>query len=989
MRNVIKRTLAYLLSAAMLIPVFAYAEESYCEDANPEVYILASRGGGDSVTGETVENVYNNLNRCSPLALWYKDYNGRGAYYVHSNYPDTMQVECQTPTLMHRIMADKSYKSFETKVSDFENSVIKFSISAAANYSKILPDSDGDKSIKFGLAHTLNDGSANYRPTEVKYVSIKHYGDLAAVGNDKTKYFDFAIPVKDILKSDDFAAINNSTESELKAEDINAFVFAIDHPDPASNKSSSPIFYFADVRIENQPNPVQNLNYTSSSDTAELTWDASESGNAKYNIFRDGQYISTVSQTYFTDYRLSPDTDYVYGIQVQSGLGTSAAEKITARTKNYFDDPPLLAATFSNISIDGSPSLKDKCIKDGNTQITGTLKSNLYEGGAAVAAVYIKDGKMTDIDVDILDSLEKGDFSLSLDTEIGGEVRFFAVDSLESLTLLSQLAVLNDDGFFEIKIEPAADKASEIKAEFDSTDSGFFVSNASLGGAVIMAYPDETDPKDITKQNVKQSVAYLFVTDSSATAENPVKIVFNDKAFDDGKYLFALTTAANEVNNEPIGEQYAKPETILGIYSSLNSGTVTVSQAISCVETPILNLDLTDFNRVSKEAAMNRFLEIKPYLSGVSDIKDTLDKAVGTVLFCSAVPKNDLDVKKYASIIGLDAGIANELTSLESNSEVKAYAYRLMTQKSSDTINNENAAKLFKDCYVSSLASNRDNTWQMLKAVIEKYNIADFSEIPSYIDESDVFKAMLGKDYSSADEIKSEYAAAVKSAKESYSSKRGNGGGGGGKSGSSASPVPVYVPDDNVGSRTAEEKNYRTFTDLPKTHWAYDSVENLVDKKIISKATIFRPEDTVTREEFVKMIAVSLGLVANSVCGFDDVPGDSWYAPYINAAFSQGVATGISQTSFGVGANITRQDMAVMLYRALGKVPDEVISDYVMNFEDNGEIADYAQNAVRYLSKINVINGDTSSRVRPNDFATRAESAKMICSFLDFVNSSR
>ncbi|MGN0180220.1 MAG: S-layer homology domain-containing protein [Monoglobaceae bacterium] len=1003
MRNIIKKTMAYIICAAMLLPGAAFADDEYSADANPETYIFYS-GKNSPVSDSEVQNFYPYANRCSPVYCT-KEKDG-SAYNFHTGYADSLITNINMegknpddffiPERLHRVMsAYENGKYADFTISDFENCYIEFSIKSGANYNKVNTDADGDKVIRLGLAHTSND--ALDFPSEVKYVNIKNYGDLGAVTNGYTK---FVIPVKDIMDKGEFYAINGSNGTRLRAEDVNSIVFAIDLPDPrvdSSYKSSTPIFSLNYLCIVNRPSEVQNISYTSKSDEASLSWDAVSSGeDVSYNIFRDGKYIATTAETSFTDTGLEPNTDYSYGIQTHIGKGTSQAVNLSVRTKNFFSDSPLLAASFENVKINGDENLKGKTVADGTTTICGTLIKATstavlqeYMEEAVVAAVFIDEkGIMQDIDIDNLNSAKK-DFSLSLETKKGGEVRFFAVDSLEKLTLLSQLGIMNDEGFFVANIAPAEDSAENVKVDFDSADSGFFIADGSDSRVVLLAYPKETDLSGVTKENVKDKVSYLYVTDASASQEAPVKIIFDSDTFKDGEYLFAVTTVGNSMEGKPCEASYATPTTISLIYGRLNDPAVTVEQATECLENPILKLDLTDFNRVSKEKAVQRFLDKKPELKGVSDIKAVLDEAVGTVLFCSAVEKSDADVTKYKDIIGLDSDVAAALIENKDAADVKQYAYKLMGGRAASEISNNNANEIFKDCYVAALASSKNNTWKSLKNVIEKYNLADTSKIPSSIDEAEVYKGMLNTDFTQSSEVGARFEAVLADAIRNANKQTVSGGGGGGGRTESASPVSVYVPDKAENITEVQQKNYRTFSDVPRDFWAYNSIEDLVDRKVISIDEKFRPDDTITREEFVKLLVLSCEIISSGECEFDDVSKEAWYAPYVNAAFSQGIVNGVSDTHFGIGDNITRQDMAVMIYRT---IPVNITSNAVdvpLAYGDAEDISDYAVDAFTFLNRVKVINGDENGKVRPEDFATRAESAKMICTFLDFLSSSR
>ena len=91
-----------------------------------------------------------------------------------------------------------------------------------------------------------------------------------------------------------------------------------------------------------------------------------------------------------------------------------------------------------------------------------------------------------------------------------------------------------------------------------------------------------------------------------------------------------------------------------------------------------------------------------------------------------------------------------------------------------------------------------------------------------------------------------------------------------------------------------------------------------------------------------------------------------------------GIINGISNEEFGVGANLTRQDLAVIAIRAAKAANVEIPSDIkAANFNDADAIADYANDAVNALYSMGIINGKDGNVFAPNDYCTRAEAAKI------------
>ncbi len=187
-----------------------------------------------------------------------------------------------------------------------------------------------------------------------------------------------------------------------------------------------------------------------------------------------------------------------------------------------------------------------------------------------------------------------------------------------------------------------------------------------------------------------------------------------------------------------------------------------------------------------------------------------------------------------------------------------------------------------------------------------------------------------------------------------------------------------------TGSGTYEDKvgESMVFTDLPGSHWAAESVRYLKAKGIVSGTGTgaFEPDRAVTREEFAKMLVAACGFaIENKDVDFDDVADGAWYIPYIGTAAEQGIVNGIGDNKFGIGQNITRQDMAVMVKRAMD-AKKLTLNPYRAydGFADEADIADYAKDAVKALYEAKIINGKDANSFDPAGNATRAEAAKII-----------
>lgn len=222
----------------------------------------------------------------------------------------------------------------------------------------------------------------------------------------------------------------------------------------------------------------------------------------------------------------------------------------------------------------------------------------------------------------------------------------------------------------------------------------------------------------------------------------------------------------------------------------------------------------------------------------------------------------------------------------------------------------------------------------------------------------------------------------------------GSGGSGGGGSGGKSSSGGGVSSSFAVGGNTVDpERPYiieppenEGFIDMDSTPWAITAVQTLADRGIVKGrgANMFCPQDNVTREEFLKMVVESLNMVGvpEQTLKFTDVPADAWYASYVETGVGCGIIKGISETEFGTGQPITRQDMATILHRAIKYCEVSLYKVTDNTFTDEDNIAEYAKEAVVALAGAKVINGMGDGTFMPEKTSTRAEAAVMLYNLL-------
>lgn len=220
----------------------------------------------------------------------------------------------------------------------------------------------------------------------------------------------------------------------------------------------------------------------------------------------------------------------------------------------------------------------------------------------------------------------------------------------------------------------------------------------------------------------------------------------------------------------------------------------------------------------------------------------------------------------------------------------------------------------------------------------------------------------------------------------------GSGGGGGGTGSSSGGNRTPNISAGDLSGVTNPNTNINQtpqegFRDMEQTQWAIPYVMKLYTHGVVQgdENGNFQPERSVSREEFVKMLVLSLDIPeSETAVPFTDMQQGGWYVSYIQAAVAAGIVNGLSETQFGVGETINREDMATMIYRAMNylEIALEQTGEAAV-ITDAQNISGYAQEAVSALVRSGVISGNENGQFLPQNQATRAEAAKMLAMLME------
>lgn len=206
-----------------------------------------------------------------------------------------------------------------------------------------------------------------------------------------------------------------------------------------------------------------------------------------------------------------------------------------------------------------------------------------------------------------------------------------------------------------------------------------------------------------------------------------------------------------------------------------------------------------------------------------------------------------------------------------------------------------------------------------------------------------------------------------------------------------AQSVPSGVYDAATGTVNFKTTHFSTFAvayvkksfaDLASVNWAKKAIEVMASKGIISGTsdTSFSPEANVTRADFMMLLTKTFGFTAEFKSNFSDVRTTDYFYEAVGIAKQLGLAEGQGDGVFSPTEQISRQDMMVLLSRAMSKagiLTAKGTASDLEAFSDKSNVASYAVNDVAALIKGGIVEG-SGSRLNPMSYATRAEAAVLL-----------
>ena len=197
------------------------------------------------------------------------------------------------------------------------------------------------------------------------------------------------------------------------------------------------------------------------------------------------------------------------------------------------------------------------------------------------------------------------------------------------------------------------------------------------------------------------------------------------------------------------------------------------------------------------------------------------------------------------------------------------------------------------------------------------------------------------------------------------------------------------MPNGQVTVTVTFEQAPLPFHDVTEGDWFYDAVRYAYETGLMDgvEDSLFAPNSETTRAQLVTILYRLAGEPEpGGDSGFTDVEADTWYTDAVAWAAQNGIVNGVSDTEFAPGDDITREQLAVILYRYAAYQGYDVSQRADLSgFGDASSISGYAQEALSWAHAQGLVLGFEDGSLRPQGTASRAQIAAVLMRFLAAV----
>lgn len=496
-----------------------------------------------------------------------------------------------------------------------------------------------------------------------------------------------------------------------------------------------------------------------------------------------------------------------------------------------------------------------------------------------------------------------------------------------------------------------------------------------------------------------QSYVSIYVTDDKGGLGAVEQCVSNEFGFyqktfpvqNEGTYNVVVNNYISNNRTSITFKLYSQPE-IEDAVVAFNSASTT-DDIKNCITLygEIFGFDTTYYNASSEEYVATQMFAVKDELTRFNIVEKFDEANIRAYIY--GLKTNTEDILKYYNyilkIVTSEVGMYAEYEAVDEVTKARIDAIAFETPV-------EDIQELCEIFFMAITEEKiKSNTSTKVDEFLETYS--QYLGLDNYTDTTILKRGSIISDLKTSEipDNTNDFAflyESLKTSKENIviekpSTGAGSGGGGGGGGSSLPTEPTGYENPEMLETPAPDIVADISFDDLDGYSWATDAISYLASKGVVNgkEENKFYPADNITREEYAKIIVLAFGLYnEDAICDFVDVDAQSWSYKYIASMYEYGAINGYNDGSFGATKPITREEMAVMLYRVMQKQSRiEFASELKTNLYDYNEISDYAKNSVVSLNFNKIIAGDEKGYFNPKNNATRAEVCKMIYNSLN------
>lgn len=564
------------------------------------------------------------------------------------------------------------------------------------------------------------------------------------------------------------------------------------------------------------------------------------------------------------------------------------------------------------------------------------------------------------------DGTEENPYTAELETDYGKmnvtSSDFTTTDEYAEIKADGELTGIRNE--INAEVTSAENKAYYKFTVYPLKDAGISDIDAQI---FIMLYKDilkKTKPSAEDKQTIEQALSMYQELPDTAKAQ----LIRNEENVLKDLYLQTVIESINKAST--VEEMIAGAENDIGIYSM----TEYMAEYILKRKPSGGFTETADFDKVYTYAlAVNAIHSGEDAAKVINDnssilISDESDIAQNYTLLSEKEKERFAVLAKEADFINSysldrvlrEAMILAEVQCADSAAGLKNAV--MGTNPQGETINNNFKLIGVDEASYSRLKSPEKVFSYMYKNIS---NISSFNDIAKYFNAACKSVA--------ADEAAEE------------DKKRPSGGGGGSAGGAGGGVAPNIVKNvETVKNTAAPEAEKKTFLDIDG-HWGKDFITVMVNRGVVSgyEDGTFRPDNVITRAEFIKLAVEAFEINTAFDSEFEDSHENDWYFEYINRAAGSGMIKGSDTNCVYPNSEISREDAVVIMYRYIKNhisFPNKAFF-----FKDNSDISDYCREAVNDMAYAGIVSGTGSNRFNPKSIMTRAEAVTLISNTLDYM----